>query len=224
MEFFLDTANINSIKKGIEYYPISGVTTNPTIISRERTNFIELLKNIKSILGNNKSLHVQVLGTNAKNMIDEAFYINELLGDNVYIKIPVIPEGIKAMKFLSEKNIKITATAVFTPQQGLIAAKSGAAYVAPYVNRIDNISGNGINVVNEMYKLFEAEKTQAKILAASFKNVEQIHKASLAGAHSATIPLELMEYLISHPLTDASVENFIKDWEDLYGKDKTLLP
>lgn len=220
MMILLDTANIEDIKKGIEYYPISGVTTNPTIIAKEKTDFLRLVKDIKSIVGNNRSLHVQTLGLKAEDIIKEGLYLTETLGENVYIKVPVIPEGIKAMKTLHEKGVKITATAVLTPQQGLIAAKAGASFIAPYVNRIDNISGNGINVVSEIAKLIEIHNLNSKILAASFRNVEQVHKSSLAGAQSVTIPLNILEDVIYHPLTDSSVEGFVKDWETVYGEGK----
>ncbi len=220
MLILLDTANIEDIKKGIEYYPIAGVTTNPTIVSKEKTDFLKLVKDIKNVIGDNRCLHVQALGMKAEDIVEEALYLNKILGENIYIKIPVIPEGIKAMKILHEKGIKITATAVITPQQGLIAAMSGASFIAPYVNRIDNISGNGINVVKEISQLLKIHGLNSKILAASFKNVEQVHKASLAGAQSVTIPLNILENLLYHPLTDSSVDNFIKDWENVYGEGK----
>lgn len=217
MLILLDTANISNIKKGMEYYPISGVTTNPTIIANEKKDYIELLKNIRKTLGNNKMLHVQTLATDAQNIIEEAHLIRNILGKNTYIKIPVIAEGIKSIKILKNEGFNITATAIFTPQQALVAAIAGADFVAPYVNRLDNISADGINIVKEIKKLFNIYNLDSKILAASFKNVEQIHKSSLAGAHSVTLSLELLENLIYHPLTDSSIKNFTEDWQSTYG-------
>jgi fructose-6-phosphate aldolase 2 len=202
---------------------MSGVTTNPTIISKEKKDFIKILKDIRNVIGEDSMLHVQVLGTTAEQMVKEAEYLNECIGGNLYIKVPVLKEGIKAMKILKEKNIKITATAILTPQQALIAALAGAEYVAPYVNRIDNISGDGIGVVADIVGLFENYSIDAKVLAASFKNVNQVHSIALCGSQSATVNLEVMEKLIEHPLTDWSVDQFISDWESVYGEGKTTL-
>lgn len=218
MLILLDTADINDIKKGNEYYPIEGVTTNPTIIAKENRNYIEVLKDIRNIIGNDKMLHVQVLGTKAEDMVKEAHFIKDTIGGNIYIKIPVIEEGIKAIKALKKEGFNITATAIFTPQQALVAAMAGANFVAPYVNRLDNISADGVNVVKEISKLLNIHGLGTKILAASFKNVEQVHKSSLEGANSVTLSLEILEKLIYHPLTDSSVENFIKDWKTAYNQ------
>ncbi|WP_296970452.1 fructose-6-phosphate aldolase [Tepidanaerobacter sp. EBM-38] len=218
MLIFLDTADINSIKKGIEYYPIAGVTTNPTIIARENKDYVELLKDIGGVIGKDKMLHIQVLGTTAENIVKEANFIKDSIGGNIYIKIPVIKEGIKAIKILKKKGFNITATAIFTPQQALVAALAGADFVAPYVNRLDNISGDGVNVIREIKKLFDIYKLNTKILAASFKNVEQVHKSSLEGAHAVTLSLEVLENLLYHPLTDSSIKTFIEDWETTYNQ------
>ena len=223
MLYLLDTANLEAIKKAYEFYPMDGVTTNPTIISKENKKFLDILKNIRTIIGENSMLHVQVLGSTAEKMVEEAEYISNQIGGNLYIKVPVIPEGIKAMKILKSKNLKITATAVLSPQQALIAAKAGADFVAHYVNRIDNISGNGIKVTAEIVELFNTHKIDTKVLAASFKNVQQVQSVSLAGAHSVTINPEICDKLLEHPITDWSVDQFIKDWEAVYGANSTTL-
>ncbi|GAA0180224.1 fructose-6-phosphate aldolase [Clostridium sediminicola] len=223
MQYLLDTADLESIKRAYDIFPMSGVTTNPTIISKEKKEFLQILKDIRNIIGEDSMLHAQVLGTKAEQMVEEAEYLNECIGGNLYVKIPVIPEGIKAMKILKSKNMKITATAVITPQQALIAAIAGAEYVAPYINRIDNISGNGVKVVSEIVELFKIHSIDAKVLAASFKNVQQVHSIALCGSQSATINPEIMEKLLDHPLTDWSVNQFISDWESVYGKGKTTL-
>ena len=223
MLYLLDTADLSAIKKAYDLYPMDGVTTNPTIISKEKTNFIKHLKAIRSIIGEESMLHVQVLGETAEVMIEEAKYLQEKIGGNLYIKVPVTPQGIKTMKVLSKDGFKITATAIFTAQQALMAAKAGADFVAPYVNRIDNISGNGVAVVEEIVHLFNTFDLDSKVLAASFKNVQQVHESLLNGAHSVTINMENFEMLLEHPLTDWSVDQFIKDWEGVYGERKTVL-
>ncbi len=166
-------------------------------------------------------LHVQVVGSKTEEMIEEAIYLNEKIGGNLYIKIPVTEQGIKAMKELSKKGYKITATAIFTAQQALMAAKAGAEFVAPYVNRIDNLMADGIKVVSDIVSIFEIYNINSKVLAASFKNTEQIHNACLKGAHSVTVNEDLIKQLIYHPSTDLSVDNFIKDWKCNMVKYKT---
>ncbi|EPY6471461.1 fructose-6-phosphate aldolase [Clostridium sporogenes] len=218
MLILLDTANIDSIKHINDIYPLDGVTTNPTIISKEKKDFICILKEIRDIIGKEKMLHVQVIGSKAEEMIEEAIYLNEKIGGNLYVKIPVTEQGIKAMKELSKKGYKITATAIFTSQQALMAAKAGAEFVAPYVNRIDNLMADGIKVVSDIVSIFEIYNINSKVLAASFKNTEQIHNACLKGAHSVTVNEDLIKQLIYHPFTDLSVDNFIRDWEMQYGK------
>ncbi len=218
MIYILDTANLQEIKRAYEFYPMEGVTTNPSIISKEKEDFIKILKNIREIIGNDSMLHAQVLSLKAEDMIEEAKYIAEQVGGNIYIKIPVTPEGIKAIKILSKEGYKITATAIFTAQQALIAAKAGAKFVAPYVNRIDNISGNGVEVVGEIIKLLEFNNLNTKVLAASFKNVQQVNDVALRGCQSVTVGSDIMDKLIEHPLTELSVKQFINDWKNAYNK------
>jgi fructose-6-phosphate aldolase 2 len=217
----LDTANLDEICNAIDLYPVDGITTNPTILAKEKKEFLKQINNILSIIGDEKMLHIQVIGVKYQDIIDEAIFLNENVKGNIYIKIPVMPEGIKAMKYLSKKNIHITATAVFTSQQALIAAKAGAKFVAPYINRIDNISSSGINVVSEIAKIYKMFELDTKILAASFKNVDQVKKAFLAGADSVTISYDILERMVYHPSTIESVNQFVKDWEGLFGDTKT---
>ncbi len=223
MLYILDTANLDQIKRAFDLYPMSGVTTNPTLISKEKGNFTKILKGIREIIGQDKMLHVQAVSIEAEKIVEEAEYLNRAIGGNLYIKVPVIPEGIKAIKILKEKGIKTTATAIFTPQQALIASRAGAEFVAPYVNRLDNISANGARVVSEIVQLFKLHGLDSKVLAASFKNVQQVHEVALTGAQAVTVNAEIMDDLISHPLTDSSVDKFISDWESVYGAGKTTL-
>lgn len=220
MLYLLDTANTEQIKRAFDLYPMHGVTTNPTIISKEKRNFLDILKEIRGIIGEDKMLHVQAVSTKAEDIVREAEYLNKTIGGNLYIKVPVIPEGIKAIKILKSKGIKTTATAVFTAEQALMAATAGAEFVAPYVNRIDNISGNGVDVVSQIVELFELHNVDTKVLAASFKNVQQVHEVALTGCQSVTVNAEIMDKLLAHPLTDWSVDQFIKDWESVYGAGK----
>ncbi|PKM51648.1 MAG: fructose-6-phosphate aldolase [Firmicutes bacterium HGW-Firmicutes-7] len=223
MLYLLDTANLSEIRKAYDLYPMDGVTTNPTLIANEQVNFIDHLKEIRLIIGEESMLHAQVLSNTAETMIEEAQYLLEKIGGNLYIKIPATSQGIKAIKILSQKGIKLTATAIFTAQQALMAAKAGAAFVAPYVNRIDNISGSGVSVVEDIVRLFDTFDINTKVLAASFKNVQLVHNSLLTGAHSITVNMETFDMLIEHPLTDWSVDQFVKDWELQYGRGKTVL-
>jgi fructose-6-phosphate aldolase 2 len=202
---------------------MAGVTTNPTIISKENKSFLDILNGIRKIIGNESMLHVQAVSLTAEKMVEEAEYLNSVIGGNLYVKIPVIPEGIKAIKILKQKGIKTTATAIFTAQQALMAAVAGAEFVAPYVNRIDNISGDGVSVVAQIVQLFEQHDIDAKVLAASFKNVQQVHNVALVGGHSVTVNPEILDAMINHPLTDWSVNQFTTDWESVYGIGKTTL-
>jgi len=218
MLYLLDTADLAAIRRYYDLYPIAGVTTNPTIIAREKTEFLPRIREIRSIIGEKAMLHVQVLSKVADKIVAEAEFLNEKIGGNLYIKIPVIPEGIKAMKILKEKGIKTTATAIFTPQQALMAAVAGAEFVAPYVNRLDNICADGVSVVREIVQLLGTYHLPAKVLAASFKSVEQVHKVSLCGGQAITASPEILDALLKHPLTEASVEQFVQDWEKVYGE------
>ena len=154
MKILIDDANIEKIKKIYEYYSIDGVTTNPSILAAEGRHPYEVLKEIRSFIGEEAELHVQVVSTNADEMIKEGYKIVEELGKNTYIKIPTIPEGLKAIKILSSQGYKVTATAIYTPMQGFLAAKAGANYAAPYVNRIDDLGTNGIEVSQKLHDIF----------------------------------------------------------------------
>lgn len=218
----LDTANLKDIEEALEYYPIAGVTTNPSIITKEDGDYIETFKDIRNLIGKDKALHVQILAEDAETMVEEGIYLRELLGKNTYIKVPITKEGIKAIKMLKEKNIETTGTAIFTPLQALVAAEAGASFVAPYVNRIDNLQGDGIAVVEKIKMLFEEHQMNTQILAASFKNVQQIQETLLVGAENVTIPFKLLEKLIYCPSTDLSVDQFVQDWHNRFGTREIL--
>lgn len=208
MEIIIDSANIESIKRLAKYYPIDGVTTNPSIIVKEKKPFIPLLKEIRSIIGDDRMLYVQVLSSTAPEMVREALDNEALVRGNYYAKIPVTPEGILAIKELKERGIKILATTIYTPMQAFIAAKAGADYVAPYVNRIDNLGGNGIQVVHEIITIFKSHQLPCKVLAASFKNVHQVQEVCLSGAHAVTASVEIIDAFLAHPSTAKDVAAF----------------
>lgn len=223
MEYIIDSADVEAIKKCVEFFPVAGVTTNPTIISKEKfADFKKLLIEIKDIIGNDKMFHIQTTSDVAEDIIKEAIELKKLIGDNFYIKIPVSAEGLKAMKTLKGMDMKITATAIFTQQQALIAALAGADYVAPYINRLDNIVSDGVHVVEEIVELFKTHNINSKVLAASFKNAEQVHKVSLVGCHAVTINPDLFDKLIYHPLTLYAIDNFTVDWQSVYSDKKIL--
>jgi fructose-6-phosphate aldolase 2 len=217
MIYLADTANIEELKELFYYFPIEGVTTNPTIIAAENKPLSQILPQIIELVGD-RMLHVQMMSSKAEDMLREAkaYKAKYSLGDNYYAKIPVSKEGYRAIPMLKDAGINVTATAIFTQQQALVAAKAGADWVAPYVNRLDNISSHGIEVVKHIVENIQCFKLNTKVLAASFKTVDQVHRVSMVGCHAATISFEVLELLRSHPMTDMSLERFEKDAEGLY--------
>lgn len=220
MLYLIDTANLEAIRHCCKFYPVSGVTTNPTIIAREKTDFRQLICGIREIIGPKRALHVQTTAETAEDILAEATMLKSLVGGQFYIKIPITSEGLRAAAMCKENDIGVTMTAIFTQQQALIAATAGADFVAPYVNRLDNIVSDGVNVVSEIIDIFNIYNLPTKVLAASFKTVEQVHKCALVGTHSITINPDLFEQLIFHPLTDAAIDSFFTDWEKVYGEAK----
>lgn len=216
MLYILDTADIDAIKHCNEFYPLAGVTTNPSIIAEENTEFWKLVKDIRKIIGKEKMIHVQTVQKTADKIIKEAELLKKELGENFYVKIPISEEGIKATMKLKELGIGVTMTAIFTPAQALIAAKASASFVAPYVNRLDNIIGDGTDVVEAIVHEIETYKLDCKVLAASFKNAEQVHRCAMVGCHSVTVSEDILKILISHPMTDAAIAKFDKDWNKVY--------
>ena len=221
MLYILDTANLEDIKHCNEFYPLAGVTTNPSIISKERTDFWALVKGIRSIIGDDKMLHVQTTQKKAEDIVEEAKLLAAELGGKFYVKIPISEEGLKATMMLKKLGIGVTVTAIFTPAQALLAATAGADFVAPYANRLDNIIADGCGVVAEIVKQIEQYGLSCRVLAASFRNAEQVHRCASVGCHSVTVSADILRKVISHPMTDAAVVEFEKDWQSVYG-DKTI--
>lgn len=217
MIYMADTANVEELKELFYYLPLEGITTNPSILAMEKKPFSLIIPELIDLVGE-KMLHIQMIKANHKDIVAEAkFYKKHFdLGDNFYVKVPVTVEGYKAMPILKAEGFKVTATAIFTQQQALVAAKAGADYVAPYVNRLDNISSHGIEVVGHIVENIKNYNLPTKVLAASFKTVDQVHRVSTHGCHAATVSYEILERLRSHPMTDMSVKAFEEDGDGIY--------
>ena len=219
MDILLDTANLEQIKKYMELYDIKGVTTNPTIISREKADFWPLLEEIKALIGD-KELHVQVTADDWQDMIKEADCIRERLGKDTYIKVPVNEQGVCAMKHLKEMGANVTATAVYSAQQAMLAASVGADYVAPYFNRMNNLNMDSKKVVSAIAELYYMHGMDTKILAASFKNTEQVMDSLMVGAHAVTVSVDLLTTMADNAIIRFAVDGFKQDWVNLYGDKK----
>ncbi len=224
MLFILDTADLSAIRHCCEFYPLAGVTTNPSIISKEKTDFWKLLGDIRTAIGDDRMLHVQTVCTDAAGIVAEAKLLASKVGKkgNFFVKIPIGEEGLKATAEIKRQGIcGVTMTAIFTPGQALMAACAGADFVAPYVNRLDNILGDGVRVVADIVELFRQHNiTDCKVLAASFKNAEQVFACAMEGCQSVTVTADVLKTFISHPMTDAAVAGFEKDWKSVYGDKK----
>ncbi len=223
MKLLIDDANIAAIKNICEFYPIDGVTTNPTILSKAGRPPYEVLEEIRAFIGKNAELHVQAVSRDAEGMAAEGRCIVKRLGKNTFVKIPSVPEGFKAMKILSGEGINVTATAVYTPMQAFLAAKSGARYAAPYVNRIDNLGYDGIQVARDIHDIFGKNNMQCQVLAASFKNSQQVLELCKYGVGAATVSPDVIEAFANSPVIDAAVQAFIQDFETLTGPGRTLV-
>ncbi len=214
MKFFIDTANVEEIKKALEMGLVDGVTTNPTLLAREKRNPEETIREILSLVPGPVSL--EVLSTKAPEMVEEAGRLASL-GDQVVVKIPMTEEGMKAVKILSAQKIRTNVTLIFQPLQALIAAKAGADYVSPFVGRLDDISGPGMEVVEQVVSIYTNYGFETEIIVASVRNPLHVLHAAMMGADIATIPFNVLKTLMSHPLTDIGVERFLKDYGTLKG-------
>lgn len=223
MKLLIDDANLSIIKRLFDLFPIDGVTTNPSILSKTLRKPYDVLYELRDYLGPDGELHVQVISCAAQEMIREAEYIRNRVGESTFIKIPAVPEGIKAIKELSKRGYRTTATAVYTPMQAFMAAKAGADYVAPYVNRIDNLGGNGVEVVTKILQILQSNHFKTKVLAASFKNVQQVESLCRLGVHASTVAPLVMEAFLQNASVEEAVKNFASDFESLCGAGHTML-
>lgn len=223
MKLIIDYANLDKIKDIYAYYPVDRVTTNPSIISKEGKNPYEVLKVIREFIGEESELHVQVVSTKSEDMIKEAHKIQDELGKNTYIKVPVTREGLKTIKALAKEGVNITATAIYTSMQAYLAGKAGAHYAAPYVNRIDNLGADGIQTAKDIHDIFKKNGLKTEVLAASFKNSQQVLELAKYGIGAATVAPDVIEGLIKLDVVTSAVEAFTKDFEKLCGQGKTML-
>jgi len=213
MKFFIDTANLEEIRKANDLGLLDGVTTNPTLISREgRSDFKDLLREICSIVDG--PVNAEVVSMDADGMIKEARDLAKL-ADNIVVKIPLIEEGLKAVKALASEDIRSNVTLCFSPVQALMAAKAGAAYISPFVGRLDDISHRGMDLVEQIVTIYENYGYDTEIIVASIRNPTHVLDAALMGADIATIPYKVMQQLIKHPLTDIGLSKFLEDWKKL---------
>ncbi|MCA1743026.1 MAG: fructose-6-phosphate aldolase [Desulfonatronovibrio sp.] len=209
MKFFIDTANIQEIKKGIEYGMVDGVTTNPSLMAKEGKDWKEVAAEICELVEGPVSL--EVIATNSKEMIKEATELVKF-GPNVVVKIPMTMDGIEAVKALTEMQIETNVTLVFSPLQALLAAKAGAAYVSPFVGRLDDIGQNGMDAVSSIIDIYDNYAFDTEIIVASVRHPGHVLDSAMMGADIATIPFKVIEKLSKHPLTDIGLEAFLKDW------------
>lgn len=210
MEFFIDTANINEIKKANELGVLAGVTTNPTLVAKEGVDFHERLREITNIVSS--SVSAEVIAEDAEGMIKEGKEL-AAIAPNITVKIPMTLEGLKAVKALSDLHIKTNVTLVFNANQALLAARAGATYVSPFLGRLDDIGHDGMELIATISKIFENFNISTKIIAASIRHPQHVVKAALHGAHIATVPYKVLEQLVKHPLTDRGIEQFLADWD-----------
>ncbi len=212
MKIFIDTANVSEIREANDWGVVCGVTTNPSLIAREGRDFKEVVTEITSIVDG--PISAEVISLEADGMVSEALELSKI-HPNIVIKIPMTKEGLKAVKQLSAKGIKTNVTLIFSPAQALLAAKAGASYVSPFVGRLNDIASCGNNLISEIAEMFDLHAIDTEIIAASIRNPQDAVDAALAGAHIATIPYKVLEQMLHHPLTDAGIERFLKDWESV---------
>src|SRR5208282_3324844 len=211
MKFFLDTANLDEIRQGASFGILDGVTTNPTLAAKEKKPFRELILEICDIVKDG-AISAEVVSTDLQGMLREA---REVVSwhPNVIAKIPMTPDGVRALSILSREGVRVNVTLVFSPAQALIAAKAGAYFVSPFLGRLDDISIDGLAVLREILEIYRAYDYKTQVLAASLRHPLHIVEAAKMGAHIGTMPYKVFAQLFKHPLTDRGLETFLKDWE-----------
>lgn len=217
MKFFIDTANVEEIKKANDMGVICGVTTNPSLIAKEGRDFNEVIKEIAAIVDGPISGEVKATTVDAQGMIEEAREIAKI-HPNMVVKIPMTAEGLKAVKVLSAEGIKTNVTLIFSANQAVLAANAGAAYVSPFIGRIDDISMSGMELIRTVSEIFDIYGYDTEIIAASVRHTVHVTECALAGADIATIPYKVIEQMIKHPLTDQGIEKFQADYKAVFGE------
>lgn len=223
MEFIIDTVNLEEIKDAVEHMPIVGVTSNPSIVkATSPQNFFEHMRAVRDIIGQERSLHIQVISKECDEIVKEAHRILKEIDDQVYIKVPVSYEGIKAIKQLKKEGIKVTATAVYDLMQAYMALAAGADYIAPYVNRIGNLGSDPMELINELSNRIMMDGYDCKIIAASFKGVQQVRDSLNNGAQAITAPVAVLKQIFANPNIEKAVDDFNSDWYSIYGEGKGI--
>ncbi|PKN67679.1 MAG: fructose-6-phosphate aldolase [Deltaproteobacteria bacterium HGW-Deltaproteobacteria-12] len=215
MKFFIDSANIEEIKEGLSLGMVDGVTTNPSLIAKEKKGFNDVVKEIlKSVNG---PVSLEVVSLEAKSMFAEGKKLARL-GENVVIKVPICAEGLKATRMFADAGIDVNQTLIFSPLQALMAAKAGARYVSPFVGRLDDIAHDGMELVEQMLTIFDNYGYETEVIVASIRHPRHVLDAALMGADIATIPFKVIAQLAAHPLTDKGIAMFLEDWKRVPGK------
>lgn len=215
MKLFIDTANVQEIRKANDMGVICGVTTNPSLIAKEGRDFIETVKEITTIVDG--PISAEVISLEADGMVKEARELAKI-HKNIVIKIPMTAEGLKAVKTLSAEGIKTNVTLIFSAAQALLAARAGATYVSPFLGRLDDIGNEGMQLIEEIVDIFSIHSLETEIIAASVRSPMHVIEAARLGAHIATVPYKVIEQMTKHPLTDLGIERFLKDWEGVPKK------
>ena len=211
MKIFMDTANVEEIKQYVDWGVVYGVTTNPSLIAKSGRTQAEVIPEIAALVSGPVS--AEVISTECAGMVEEARKLAKIAG-NVVIKIPCIPEGLKAVKILSAEGIKTNVTLVFSMSQALLAARAGATYVSPFIGRLDDINQDGVKLVDNIVKAFKLYGIETEVIAASIRNIEHVEKVMLTGCQIATIPTEVLAQMINHPLTDKGLAQFMADYQN----------
>jgi transaldolase len=215
MKLFIDTANIEEIRKANELGVICGVTTNPSLIAKEGRDLKEVINEICSIVDG--PISAEVMSLKSKEMYKEGKEL-AAINKNIVIKIPMCEEGLKATNLLAKDGIKTNVTLIFSPLQALLAARAGASYVSPFLGRLDDIGNPGIDLVERIAEIFKVHKIETEIISASVRNPMHVLDASLKGSHIATVPYSVITQMVKHPLTDSGIEKFISDYKDVFEK------
>ncbi len=210
MKFFIDTANIDEIKRGVEMGMVDGVTTNPSLVAKEDAPFVDILKGICEVVDG--PVNAEVVSLEADGMVAEAHELVKI-DEKIVIKVPMIVEGLKAVKRLTSEGIKTNVTLIFSSAQALLAAKAGASYVSPFVGRLDDISHQGLDLVSDIMAVYQNYGYESEVIVASVRSPLHVMDSALIGADIATIPLKVIEQLAKHPLTDRGMDQFLADWE-----------
>ena len=210
MKFFIDTANLNEIKEAASIGILDGVTTNPTLISRENEEPRALLKKISDIVQG--PIAAEVVSLDWEGIVEEGKELAKI-NNNIVVKVPINKDGLKAVKALNDQNIKTMVTLIFTPIQALLAARAGADFIAPFVGRLDDISSPGMDLIANIVQIYNNYNIKTEVIVASIRNPVHVLETAMIGADIATIPLKVIEQLVKHPLTDKGIESFLKDWE-----------